>query len=131
MHVKNIVLILVGICLSAACVSSTPSSLPDDFDEYILGMMEEHKLPGLAVAVVLDDVVVYTRGFGVRKLGESDPVNEHTLFQAASITKTFTAALMGMLKDQGKITWDDPVKKHIEDFRLMDDFLQIAGESIG
>jgi len=123
MHVKNIVLILMGLCLSASCNSSTPGALPDDFDEYIRGMMEEHKLPGLAVAVVRDDAVVYSRGFGVRKLGESDPVNEHTLFQAASITKTFTAALMGMLKDQGKIAWDDPVNKYIGDFRLMDDFV--------
>jgi CubicO group peptidase (beta-lactamase class C family) len=71
----------------------------------------------------MDDSIIYAKGFGVRKTGEPDPVNEHTLYEGASITKSFTATLIGRLVDQGKLKWTDPVIKYIQDFETSEPFV--------
>lgn len=92
-------------------------------DEYIEQAMPDWGIPGMAVAVVKDDEIVYARGFGIKKLGENDPVDEHTLFGIASTTKAMTAAALAMLVDEGRLDWDDPVVKHLPDFKLYDPFV--------
>jgi CubicO group peptidase (beta-lactamase class C family) len=78
------------------------------------------EVPGVAVAVVRDDEVVYLKGFGVRELGRDDPVTPDTVFPIASCTKAFTTTAMAMLVDEGKMSWDDPVRKHLDYFHLAD-----------
>ena len=85
--------------------------------------MRAFEVPGLAVAVVKDGEVVLTRGYGVRRMDESAPVDEHTLFGIASNTKAFTAAALGILVDEGKIAWDDPVTKHVASFQMYDPYV--------
>jgi len=75
-------------------------------------------VPGVALAIVKDDKTIYLGGHGVRELGKPEPVTEHTTFQIASTTKAFTSAAMAMLVDEGKMNWDDPVRKHLDYFRL-------------
>ena len=82
--------------------------------------MSAWQLPGLAVAVVKDDRVVYLKGLGVRVAGESAPVTPDTLFQIASTSKAFTTTAMAMLVDEKKMSWDDPVRKHLPYFQLSD-----------
>lgn len=77
-------------------------------------------VPGVAVAVVRDDKTLYADGHGLRELGKPEPVTAHTAFQIASTTKAFTTAAMAMLVDEKKMRWDDPVRKHIDYFRLKD-----------
>jgi CubicO group peptidase (beta-lactamase class C family) len=89
-------------------------------DEYVHKALKEWKLPGLALAVVKDDKVILAKGYGVRKLDESAPVDEHTLFAIGSASKAFTAASLAMLADEGKLKWDDPVTKHLASFQLSD-----------
>ena len=91
-------------------------------DGYVEQAMREWEVPGLAIAVVKDDSVVYSRGFGVRKLGRPERVDEHTLFAVASTTKAFTAASLGMLVDAGKLRWDDPVTRVLPGFQLHDPY---------
>src|SRR5262249_56080173 len=81
------------------------------------------EVPGLAIAVVKDDAVVLVRGYGVRKLGDKAPVGEHTLFAIGSASKAFTAAALGMLVDEGKAKWDDPVTKYLPGFQLADPYV--------
>jgi CubicO group peptidase (beta-lactamase class C family) len=76
----------------------------------------------LAIAIVKDDKVVFAKGYGVRKLGDSAPVNERTIFAIGSTSKAITAAALAMLVDEGKIKWDDPVTKHLKDFQLYDPY---------
>jgi CubicO group peptidase (beta-lactamase class C family) len=85
--------------------------------------MRTFEVPGLAVAVVKDGEVVLTRGYGVRRAGEPAPVDAHTLFGIASNTKAFTAAALGILVDEGKIAWDDPVTKHLPWFQMYDPYV--------
>jgi len=77
-------------------------------------------VPGIAVAVVRQDQTLYLAGHGVREAGKADPVTEHTTFQIASTTKAFTTTALAMLVDEGKLKWDDPVRLHLENFRLAD-----------
>ncbi|OON59968.1 serine hydrolase [Massilia sp. KIM] len=86
-------------------------------------VMKEFDVPGIAIAVVKDGKVLAAQGFGVRKLGDPTPVDGKTLFEIASNSKAFTAAGLAMLVDQGKLDWDDPVIKHLPDFRMYDAYV--------
>ena len=78
-----------------------------ELDAYVEKARQDWKIPGLAMAIVKDDQVIFAKGFGVRELGKPEPVNEKTLFAIASNTKAFTTALLATLVDDGKLTWDD------------------------
>src|ERR1044071_9793254 len=93
------------------------------FDDYVNKTLAEWQVPGLAMAIVKDDKVVFAKGYGVRKLGDPAPVNERTIFAIGSATKAFTAAALAMLVDEGKLKWDDPVTKQLKDFALYDPYV--------
>lgn len=93
------------------------------FDAYVENAMREWGVPGLTVAVVKDDSVVFARGYGVRELGKPARVDERTLFEIASTSKAFTVALLGMLADEGKLKWDDPAAKYLPGFQLYDPYV--------
>ncbi|GAB4441903.1 MAG: serine hydrolase [Anaerolineae bacterium] len=102
---------------------ATQRLVPAGLEAYIEQARQDWGAPGVAIAVVRDDVVVFARGFGVRELGKDGPVDEHTLFAVASTTKAFTAALLGMLVDEGRLKWDDPVTSYLPGFQLYDPFV--------
>lgn len=79
-----------------------------ELDKYITQAMHDLEIPGLSIAIVKDDAVVLAKGYGVRKLGEPAPVDEHTLFMIGSTSKAFTTASLALLIDEGKLKWDDP-----------------------
>jgi CubicO group peptidase (beta-lactamase class C family) len=89
-------------------------------DDTIDTMLEEWVTPGVAVAVVQNDSVVFAKGYGVRRLGEPGPVGPETRFAVASNTKAFTAALLAQLHVQEAISIDDHVKRHLPDFQMND-----------
>jgi CubicO group peptidase (beta-lactamase class C family) len=70
--------------------------------------------------VVKDGAVIFAKGYGVRGVGHSDAVDTHTLFAIGSTTKAITAAAIGMLVDEKRLGWDDPVTKHLPWFALKD-----------
>jgi CubicO group peptidase (beta-lactamase class C family) len=70
--------------------------------------------------VVKDGEVVFAKGYGVLELGKPDSADENTLFAIGSTTKAMTAAALGILVDEGKLGWDDPVTKHLPWFQLRD-----------
>lgn len=76
--------------------------------------------PGLGITVVENGKVTLAKGYGVKTLGTQDRCDENTLFGIASNTKAMTAALIGMLVEEGKVGWDDPVTKHLPDFQMSD-----------
>lgn len=77
-------------------------------------------VPGVAVVIVRDDRVIYLQGHGVRAAGTNEAVTPDTLFALSSCSKAFTTAAMAMLVEEGKLSWDDPVRKHLPWFRLAD-----------
>jgi CubicO group peptidase (beta-lactamase class C family) len=93
-----------------------------EIDEYAAKALRDWGVPGMAVAIVKDDRVVFAKGYGVRETGKPAPVDEHTLFAVASNTKAFTAAALAILVDEGKVRWDDPVTKYLPSFQLFDTY---------
>lgn len=89
-------------------------------DSLMQRTIEAWNVPGAAIAIVQNDRVVYVKGFGVKELGGTDKVTPDTLFQIASTSKAFTSTALAMLATDGKLSFDDPVRKHVEYFRLGD-----------
>lgn len=76
--------------------------------------------PGAAIVVVKDDQVIFIKGYGVRDVKTKEAVTPDTVFAIGSTTKAFVTGAMAMLVDEGKMSWDDPVRKHVSYFRLGD-----------
>jgi CubicO group peptidase (beta-lactamase class C family) len=95
----------------------------DYVDQVVERARKEFLVPGIAVAIVKDGHLVLVKGYGVRKLGEPEPVTPHSLFRIASNTKAFTAAALAMLVDEGKLRWDDAVIQHMRDFQMYDPYV--------
>ena len=82
--------------------------------------MREFEIPGLALAIVTPDAPSLVQGHGVRMLGESTSVDGDTVFAIASNTKAFLCACLALLVDEGRLTWDDAVVRHLPEFRMAD-----------
>jgi CubicO group peptidase (beta-lactamase class C family) len=113
-RVKILALVLMVSPLFAQAVDSAA------VDSIVSDALTASHTPGAGVAILKDGRVVYLKGHGVRELGQSQPVTPDSLFCIGSLTKAFTAASIAMLVDEGKMSWDDPVRKHLEYFHLAD-----------
>jgi CubicO group peptidase (beta-lactamase class C family) len=78
------------------------------------------RVPGIAIGIIKDGKLIYSKGFGVCSIRTQKAVDPETLFGIASNTKAFTAAALGILVDDKKINWDDKVTQYIPEFRLYD-----------
>lgn len=116
-------LLLVSTVPLASQRGPRPPAQLRGFDAWVARALGDWAVPGLAVAVVKDDSLVHARGFGVRRVGDTAAVTEHTLFAVGSTTKAFTAAALAMLVDSGLIAWDDPVTKYLPGFQLHDPYV--------
>ncbi|MGB7202587.1 MAG: serine hydrolase [Pyrinomonadaceae bacterium] len=91
-----------------------------EIDDYGNTVMQTWKGPGMAIAVIKDDKVVFQKGYGTRELGKEAPVDKDTLFAIASNSKAFTTASLAILVDEKKLAWDDKVSKYLPDFQMYD-----------
>ncbi|HZX79436.1 MAG TPA: serine hydrolase domain-containing protein [Lysobacter sp.] len=78
------------------------------------------KVPGLAMAIVHKGRVVSARGYGITDLSAAEPVDAHTVFRLASLSKAFAGTLTGMLVNDGSLRWDNKVTQYVPGFRLSD-----------
>lgn len=92
-------------------------------DQYIRKAQIDWEVPGLSVAIVKDGATVLAKGYGVKSMGQNEPVDEHTLFAIASNSKAFTSASLAMLVEAGKLHWDDPVQRYLPFFSLYDPYV--------
>jgi CubicO group peptidase (beta-lactamase class C family) len=102
-----------------------PAQRPTDFrafDTYAAQAMALWKVPGVAIAIVRNDSIIHIRGYGVRQLGGTEPVDAQTLFAIGSSSKAFTATSLAMLVDEGKVRWDDKATLHLPGFQLYDSY---------
>ena len=87
-------------------------------DRYMTATLQQWQIPGAAIAIVQNDRVVYLKAYGTKD--GVQPVTPDTLFQIASTSKAFTSTALAMLASDGKLSFDDPVRKHVPYFRLAD-----------
>ncbi|MES1249778.1 MAG: serine hydrolase, partial [Chitinophaga rupis] len=92
-------------------------------DSLVSRTLRTFEVPGIAVCVIQDGTVIHSKGYGVRSLDTRQPMDENTLFGIASNSKAFTTAALGMLVDEGKLNWDDKVRKYIPEFQLADPYV--------
>jgi len=116
--------ICLGVVSASAAVFGQDKGIDDlatrlgNLEKRIEEERKNQHIPGLAIAVVKDDKVILAKGFGYSDMEADQSVTPETLFAIGSTTKAFTATLIGMLADEPGIDWDDPVEKHIPEFRL-------------
>lgn len=103
---------------------ATPPADERALDASVRHAMKAWSVPGCAVVVVRGGRVVYCKGHGARAAGRDDPVTPDTLFALSSCSKAFTTAAMAMLAGEKKLSWDDPVQKHLPWFRLSDPLVE-------
>ncbi|HKR62834.1 MAG TPA: serine hydrolase [Thermoanaerobaculia bacterium] len=96
--------------------------MPKDLDAYIENARQQADVPGIAVTIVKDGRLVVAKGYGVRELGKDAKVDEETMFDIASLSKSFTTAAIAKLVEEGKMRWDDPVRRHLPTFELADPY---------
>jgi len=108
--------------------ASDDAALVEAVDAYVKRAMAAFPdQPAVSVALVRDGQTLLTRGYGLRRMGHAERVDEHTLFAIASNTKSVTAAGLAILVDEGKVKWDEPVRTYLPGFTLSDPYV---GEQI-
>ncbi|HEX4933043.1 MAG TPA: serine hydrolase [Gemmatimonadaceae bacterium] len=90
------------------------------FDAYVAQAVRDWNIPGLAIAIVANDSVVFAKGYGVRTLGRPEPVDAHTRFAIGSTTKAMTALAMLQAADDGTLALDEPVLRYLPALQLYD-----------
>lgn len=125
-HLMRIVkqaLVLALLCPVFPGLARSADVDVEKLSAYISKAREDWAVPGLAVAVVKDGKVALARGYGVRELGGDKAVDAETLFAIASNSKAFTSAAIATLVEDGKLGWNDRVKKHLPWFQLYDRYV--------
>jgi len=124
---RNIVLAAAALALLAPFAANAQTASGQDqaaaFDAYVTQAVKDWGAVGLAVAVVHDGELVFAKGYGIRDIRTGARVDEHTLFAIGSTTKAMTAAALGILRDEGKLDWDDRVTDHLPGFELSDPYV--------
>lgn len=122
---------LVGLLVVAAAVA--PAALPPSYagpdparlsaalaqlDALAESTMERSGVPGLAIAVVQGEKLLYAQGFGVRQVGRREAIDANTVFQLASVSKPITTTVLAALVGQGRLAWDEPVRHALPELRI-------------
>jgi CubicO group peptidase (beta-lactamase class C family) len=92
------------------------------FDAEINQLMQEWHVPGMAIAIVKKDKVIYMNCSGYRDLEKKLPVTPDTLFAIGSDSKAFTTTALGILVDEDKIDFNKPLKYYMPEFKLADEY---------
>ena len=116
----------LGLVLAASpslrAQGAAPTADLGQLDAYVARAVRDWQVPGLAIAVVKDDSVVFAKGYGLREMGRPGAVDGRTRFAIGSTTKAMTALALGLLVDEGRVRWDDPVITYLPGFRLADPY---------
>ena len=123
--------LLLFSLLPLASRAQTGRDIPSEISAYAEQVRTQWKIPGLSLAVVHGDSLVFSGGLGVREKGKTTDgdgewtaVTDSTLFHIGSMTKAFTAAVIASLVDEGLLRWDDTVKHILPDFEWYDDSVE-------
>ena len=92
------------------------------FDEIVAKGLQGLNIPGIALAIIVEDEVVLAKGYGFKDLENKVPITTDTLLAIGSASKAFTVFALGTLVDEGKLDWDKPLRNYIPWFRLYDSF---------
>jgi CubicO group peptidase (beta-lactamase class C family) len=115
-----------ALLLSARAVRAQETEVTrklEGFDAYMEQILKDWNTPGIGVGIVVNDKLVFAKGYGYRDYEKKLPFTPTTLCQIASNSKLFTAVAAGMLVEQGKLTWDNPVRDAVPTIQFYNDQL--------
>ena len=124
--VQPLALIFFGLLLCALTVRAQEPDVSkklEGFDAYMDQLLKDWNTPGIGVGIVINDKLVFAKGYGYRDYGRKLPFTPTTLCPIASNSKLFTAVAAGMLVEQGKLTWDKPVRDAVPTVQFYNDQL--------
>jgi len=119
----------LALLLMLVCGPGAGAQAPDitsklsGFDSYMEQVLKDWNTPGIGVGIVVNDKLVFAKGYGYRDYEKKLPFTPATLCQIASNSKLFTAVSAGMLVEEGKLTWDKPVRESVPTIRFFNDQL--------
>jgi CubicO group peptidase (beta-lactamase class C family) len=119
-HVR--VFLCATIAAAVFVFASVHAAPPGDLDRYAKRVFDTFETPGMAIAIAERGKPTVLRTFGVRRMGKAAKVDEQTMFSMGSTTKAFTSAVLAMLVDEGKLTWDSKVVDLLPGFRMYDPY---------
>lgn len=90
------------------------------FELMAQALVANQRIPGLAVAIVKDGQVLSARGYGITDVKSAEPVDAHTVFRLASLSKSFAGTLTGMLVSEGALRWDSKIVDYMPTLRFAD-----------
>lgn len=122
MKIPSILTATLLAIFSAQAKEPPPAQALADIDPVIEQGLKTFQVPGVAVAVVVGDEVVLSKGYGLRDVEKKVPMAAETQMPIASVTKQFTVAALGTLVRQGKLDWEKPVREYLPDFRLHNEY---------
>lgn len=108
-------------CLIISWQATSQSVNYQEIDQYLEKMNQQWGLAGMSVGVVKDGELVFAKSYGVIEEGKSAKPNQNTTYAIASNSKAFTATILAMLVEEGKINWDDKVKDYLPYFQVYDE----------
>ena len=111
------IICLLSTCLSLAQITEV------ELDDLVEKTRTTFNVPGIAVAIIKDGKIVVSKGYGVTNINTQQKVDGNTLFGIASNSKAFTSTALAILVDEGKIDWDDKVKKYLPEFKMYNDYV--------
>ena len=121
MFLRRVTVVVSNLIMFGAMALAQSQSIEAEIDAYLTAQIKAAGIPGLAVAVVRDGSVIYSRAYGVRELGAEERLTPEHIFHFASVSKPFVATAIVQLAEKGKLELDDPVVKHLPYFRLADE----------
>ena len=124
---KALVLVMVAVAVSAGSTADADESLKEHplvksninlLETWVESQMAYKGIPGMSIAIVHDQDILYLRGLGDAEVSSEREATPDTLYRIASHSKLFTAIGIMQLRDAGKLSLDDPIRKHLDWFQL-------------
>ena len=115
--------LMIAVHVAAAQQPQSVETRLKGFDAYMAQVLKDWDVPGVGIGIVVKDKLVFARGYGFRDYGKRLPFTPATTQPIASNTKLFTAVAVGMLVEEGKLRWDEPIKQFVPTIRFYNDDL--------
>src|SRR5215472_17133931 len=122
----RVALFVVGLMVCGGVAQAQDAEIAkklQGFDAYMEQTLKDWNTPGVGVGIVVGDKLVFAKGYGYRDYEKKLPFTAKTMQPIASNSKLFTAVAAGMLVEQGKLTWDKPIKLSVPEIEFYNDQL--------
>jgi beta-lactamase class C len=115
-----------GVQLASVLVPN-PTPVANTFDVRVYEdmaqqLVADQRIPGMAMVIVQGGRIVSMRGYGITDTKAAEPIDSHTVFRLASLSKSFAGTMTGLLVNEGVIRWDSRITDYLPEFRLQSDY---------